>query len=168
MQSQSLFLILFILIIAPILIISSNHNLFFGLVAFVLFIAALRAIYKTLSGSKQETSEEEQSEKEELEDMIGLDAQKFGIGAKVVKNLIVILFYIYSLFYMQHIWLKAIALLLIGSTCINIKRDLTEPAQAGTISNQSRLYSVYTLAANIFTLLVLALVTYNKMVTPLF
>ncbi len=168
MQSQSLFLILFILIVAPILIISSNHNLFFGLVAFILFIAALRAILKTLSGSKEDVSDEDQSEKEELEDMIGLDAQKFGIGAKVVKNLIIILFYIYSLFFMHHMWLKAITLLLISSTCINIKRDLTEPAQSGTVKNQSRLYSVYTLVVSIFTLLVLALVTYNKLVTPLF
>ncbi len=168
MQSQSLFLMLFILIVAPILIISSNHNLFFGVVAFIMFIAALRSIFKALSGSKEDLSQEEESEKEELEEMIGLDAQKFGIGAKVVRNLVVILFYIYSLFYMQHVWLKAITLLLIGSTCINIKRDLTEPAQAGTANNQSRLYSVYTLAASIFTLIVLALVTYNKMVMPLF
>jgi hypothetical protein len=133
-----------------------------------MFIAALRSIFRTLSGSKENAGEEEQSDKEELEDMIGLDAQKFGIGAKVVKNLIIILFYIYSLFYMQHMWLKAIALLLVSSTCINIKRDLTDPVQTGTVKNQSRLYSAYTLAVSIFTLLVLALVTYNKMVTPLF
>jgi hypothetical protein len=125
MQSQSLILILFILIIAPILIISSNHNLFFALVAFAMFIASLRSITKALSGSQDDLSEDDEAEREEFEDMIGLDAQKFGVGAKVVKNLVVILFYIYCLFFIRHTWLKMIDLLLICSLSVNIKEDLT-------------------------------------------
>lgn len=118
MQLQGLMIMLFFTIAIPIIIMSANHNVFFILIALVLFIVSVRDIRNILMFMKDFKSqgdyvvEDDMSDEreivEELEDMTNINIRKFSIGISLAKSLIIILFFVYCSFYVEGLMLKAL------------------------------------------------------------
>lgn len=169
MQLQGFLLMLFIFLIAPIFLISTNHNVFFVLVAFILFFHSFRTIIGLFLGTQEnpDTSEEDET-KEDLEEIFNFDIKKFGVGAKVVKNLIFVLFFIYCLFYLKHFWLKILVAAIICSWSLNIMNSITDNESVEIHHGIISLKGLYIFSINAATLVVLAMVSYNKFINILF
>lgn len=114
MQLQGLMFMLFILLIVPVMVISTNHYIFFALMAIILIISSIKNIYTRFFDLDSEDEEDSDNEtEEEFEDLLNLDMKKFGTGIYIVKDLFVILFFLYCSFYLKSIFLKIDAALLI-------------------------------------------------------
>lgn len=118
MQLQGLMMMLFFTIVIPLIIISTNHNIFFILMALVLFVASLKDIQNSFSyfkGSRHkptafenDDASDEKEVIEELEGLTNVNIKKFSKGIGFVKNLIIILFFLYSSIYLDGLVYKSI------------------------------------------------------------
>ena len=113
MESKSL-LFLFVLVIAiPIFALSSNHELFFGIASLVVIIISVRNIVRLAADKSLEDDEPDEETVEELEDMMDIDAKKFGRGVSIICNMLIILLLIYSSFFLAALYMKIICALAI-------------------------------------------------------
>lgn len=162
MQLQGLMFMLFMLIIIPILILSTNHNVFFVVIAVALFLVSMRNMYTVLFHPAESPVESDDDMMEELEDAMNVDMKKFGTGAIVVRNLLFILFFIYCVFYVSSIWLKVLIFINIAhwvyDTVINISKS--EPGIAER--NKSRVRDAVFLLVNTSATLLITFVVCNK------
>lgn len=128
MQLQGLMFMLFLLLILPILALSTNHFIFFAVMAVILMVSSIKNIYnrffETDSGEDDEDIEDETEE--EFEDLLNLNMKKFGTGIHVVKDLFLILFFVYCSFYLSSILLKIPAALLILIQIHHIRNRLKQ------------------------------------------
>lgn len=113
MQLQGLMFMLFILLILPVLALSTNHIVFFVVMAVILTISSIKNIYTRFFDIVSEEDDSDNEAEEEFEDLLNVNMKKFGTGVYVVKNLFLILFFIYCSFYLKSILLKIDASLLI-------------------------------------------------------
>lgn len=166
MQLEGLIFIVLMLVIMPVISLSANHNVFFIVTAAILFIVSLRNIYGLVLNLDMESDTADDELLADLEESINLDMRKFGIGTKVVKNLIAILFFVYSLFYVYGFWLKIMILIIIlfwlynafhnmlpGNTDVKVKKSLR------------RIFNIF---INISTIFLIAVIAYNKFIKVIF
>ena len=113
MQLQGLLFMLFILLIIPISVLFTNHFIFFGVMAVIIVIGSIKNISLRFFDLDSEEDDTDNEEIEGFEDMLNIDMKKFGTGTYVVKNLFLILFFIYCSFYLKSILLKIDVALLI-------------------------------------------------------
>lgn len=113
MQSKSSIFIFLLIIMIPILAISTNHEIFFAVTSLLLAAVAVRYIYKQLSGESFSDNDIDDELEEELEELIHIDVKRVGIGISVAYNLLTILFLCYCAFFLDTILLKAVASLAI-------------------------------------------------------
>jgi len=126
MQLQGLMFMLFILLIIPVMALSTNHFIFFAIMAIILIITSIKSIYARFFhiDSREEDDDSDEEAEEEFEDLLKLDMKKFGTGIYIVKDLFIILFYVYCSFYLKSIILKIDAALLILIQIHHIKSVL--------------------------------------------
>ena len=126
MQLQGLMFMLFILLIIPVMALT-NHFIFFAIMAIILIITSIKSIYARFFDieSQEEDDDSDEDAEEEFEDLLNLDMKKFGKGIYIVKDLFIILFFVYCSFYLKSILLKIDAALLILIQIHHIKSVLT-------------------------------------------
>ncbi len=125
MQLQGLMFMLFILLIIPIMALSTNPFLFFAVMAIILIISSIKNIYSRFFDVEPGEDEDSDSEaEEEFEDLLNIDMKKFGVGIYVVKDLFLILFFLYCSFYVKSLFLKIDASLLILIQIYHIRSGL--------------------------------------------
>ncbi len=111
MQSKGSVLIFMAILALPVIAISTNHNIFFGVVAAAVTLASFRQIYSLLMLNGFKEHEIDEDLEEDLEELIDIDIRKFGAGLSVLINLIAILFLCYCAFFLDTVFLKGIAAL---------------------------------------------------------
>lgn len=109
MQSKSLAFLFIILLAIPIAALSSNHEIFFIVMSFIVTVISVRYIFRLLTGESLKGNGADEEMEEELEDLIEIDVKRFGKGVSVAGNLLAILFIFYCAFFLETIILKAVA-----------------------------------------------------------
>lgn len=109
MQSKSLVFLFIIIVALPIIALSSNHEIFFGVASLMILVISFRYIYRQHSGESLQNAEADEEMEEELEELIHIDVKRFGTGVSVVYNLFTILFLCYCAFFLDTLVLKAAA-----------------------------------------------------------
>lgn len=158
MQLQGLMLMLFIMVAIPLMVIFANHNMFFIIIALILFITSFKNIYKLLFNIAID-DEPDDDLTEELEDLMNIDMKKFGAGINTVKGLIVVLFLAYCIYFQVSLLLKLVtisALLLQVVNIINIKK--------GTIKSKTGLNGFRFHLSGIFNIVVIIFTFCNKFI----
>jgi hypothetical protein len=161
MQIREIMLLLIMLIIIPTAILTSNHDVFFIIVALVIFIASIRKAYFSAFNIEQNTEGTSDETVEDLEEMLNLNMKRFGTGTVVVKNLIIILFFLYCSFFTHVLWEKALITAVIlywihGTVNCLIAID-------GDASSHARITNkVVDIFINLVTVLIISIVAYIK------
>lgn len=156
MQSKGGVLIFMAILAFPIIAISTNHNIFFGIAAAAVTFASIRHIYSLVMLNGFQEHEIDEELEEDLEDLIGIDIQRFGAGLSVVLNLVVILFICYCAFFLEAVLLKAVAALAISLQVrfiIKKVRAKDSPFDKNEHKLQILLSSVSNITVVLFTLL---------------
>ena len=157
MQLQGLMFMLFILLIIPAMALFTNHFIFFAIMAVILIISSIKNIYLHFFDVDSEEDDDPDDEaEEEFEDLLNLNMKKFGIGIYVVKDLFLILFFVYCSFYLKSILLKIDATLLILIQIYHIKsilnRNNHEKKEANPLDrNQTLVSGILSLLLIVFT-----------------
>ncbi|NLD48398.1 MAG: hypothetical protein GX660_14605 [Clostridiaceae bacterium] len=161
MQLQRMLLILLMLIIIPIIIISSNDSAFFIILAIILSLASLKSIIENLFISIEDDIDLSDDMIDEIEDQTNLNIYKFGIGLSVIKDLVIILFFVYCNFYLYSFIYKIlftfVTLYWLNDLVSSIKNPDKNNSQLKGI--KVRFINVLT---NLSSLLIIIIVAYNK------
>lgn len=153
----------FMLIIAPIMMLFTNHNIFFIVIGFILWVASLKNIHTILFKSKKSSIQVEKSDVNDLESVIDIDLKKFGTGTKVVKNLMIILFLVYCSFFVNAFILKALTTAIIIYRIHIVLKSILNPKSILSVKN-SNLKSLLLILVNLTTIILIAIVTCNKFI----
>lgn len=124
MSIESMLMFILTLILIPVLLIASNDTLFFVVLGAILAFSALKSIHSTLFGSDTEYDDAEPGVLEEIEDLINFDLNKFKVLYKNSKSILVIVFFIYCMFYINLMWLKLLCAFVIVYWLGNINHNL--------------------------------------------
>lgn len=108
MQSKSAVFVLMLILAIPVLLISTNHELFFILASIIVTIASAGFIYASVSGNELHVNEEDEELEEELEDLMNIDIKKLGTGFSILYNMLNILLLCYCSFYLKAVIFKVI------------------------------------------------------------
>ena len=168
MQLQGLLMMLFVMIIIPIVVLSSNHTAFFVIVSAVLLVTSIRNIHSILFAVRGKPSEDNEAAAEEFELAYGLDVKKFGLGTRVVRTLITLLFLFYCMFFIHTPLFKSVILLLI--TCKLFELLSIELSVKGSrfLSHSPMLRNIYGLFTHSLHIVVIVVSLCNRFVRILF
>ncbi|MCX7749105.1 MAG: hypothetical protein N2645_19770 [Clostridia bacterium] len=155
MQLQGLMLMLFMLVIIPIIMLSSNHILFFVIISMVLFFASVRNLYALLINYEVESNETDEESLDDLETLFELDMKKFGAGVKVAKGLIIILFLVYCIFSTNYLALRVLCALIGLYWVYDIRTTMELDKNSELPKHENRLNSILFFAANAGMLIVI-------------
>ncbi|NLK87500.1 MAG: hypothetical protein GX279_08425 [Clostridiaceae bacterium] len=108
MQSKGSVFVFLAILVFPIIAISTNHQIFFGVIAAILTIVSFANIVNIAGGNSFDEQEIDEELEEELEDLVNIDIKMLGAGLSVVCNLIIILFLCYCAFFLENTLLKGI------------------------------------------------------------
>jgi glucan phosphoethanolaminetransferase (alkaline phosphatase superfamily) len=108
MQSKGSVFVFLAILAFPVIAISADHQIFFGVIAAILAMISLANIMSIVIGDGFEEQEIDEELEEELEDLVDIDLKMFGAGLSVASHLIVILFLCYCVFYLEGILLKGV------------------------------------------------------------
>ncbi|OPZ91717.1 MAG: hypothetical protein BWY74_01881 [Firmicutes bacterium ADurb.Bin419] len=109
MQLEGMLLLLTLIILIPILSIFSNDTAFFIILSLVLSFSSMKKIMTTFFPVVHEDDNETNELMAEIRDDIDLDFGKIKKGIKTVKALVIILFFIYTCFFLKLFLFKIIA-----------------------------------------------------------
>lgn len=126
MPLQGLMFLIFVFLIIPLLMLSTNQYIFFAVTAIVLTVISIRSIFTHFFSAAENEEDTQDDGIEELEDMFDLNIKKFGTGINVIKSLFLILFYVYCSFSFNSILMKLPAALLIVIQIHQIRTTLRE------------------------------------------
>ncbi len=158
MQSKGSVLIFLVILAFPIIAISTNHDLFFGIMAVIVAIISLMNIHRIIKKSSFNEQEIDEKLEEELEELADIDIKKIGNGLSVVYNLISILFLLYCSFFLETILLKSIASFAI---LLQIYFIIEKTKKNSGVFDKNRL-KPQVLLSNISNITVILLVLFNK------
>lgn len=162
MQLQGLILILFMIIIIPLSILFANDNVFFILLSILIIFTSVNGIYDKIFNFKTQSSNNKEEFSSDFKSELNIDIHKFGIGLSIAKNLIVILYLVYCTFFIELLFYKVLAALIISFRIFHVFKSISKqissinPLWLDTIKN------VYFVLIDIATILVIAVVSYNK------
>ncbi len=163
MHLQSLMIMLFILFIVPIVILFTNPNIFFVIIALVLVFISLRNIHTVLFNIYDDQDNEPDEELiEDLELSLNIDMRKFGKGIRVVIDLIFILFFVYSVFFINSVWIKALFGIIIFYWCTDIILILGKRHKITEILLTTRRVSTMIVLTNSITIILITIAICNK------
>lgn len=144
MPLQGLILLIFMFLIIPLLMLSTNQYIFFVVTAIILIIVSIKNIYKRLLNITEDEEDPENEDIEELEDMFGLNMKKFGTGINVVRSLFLILFYFYCSFNLNAIALRIPAAFLIIVQVHEIRTNLKQNKKVKLTTIPNRVFKITT------------------------
>jgi hypothetical protein len=159
MQLQGLLIMLFILAVIPIMILSSNHEIFFILMAVILLVSSVKNLYRGLLGANSGSLESDSDPEEDLEEILDLDMEKFGIGIDIAKSLITILFLAYCAFYLNFLFFKAATALAILLQVYFI----VEKIKAGPECEPAGIHGIGRMLSSLLTLVIVLFTVFNKL-----
>jgi hypothetical protein len=146
----------------PILLLSANHNVFFVLVGLILLFSSLKNIFVFFTDNKDSQDMEDEETIEDFEAASGFDMKRMGFGVKIALNLIIILFFIYSSFYLNPFWIKIIIALSILYRIFDINFILKSHKPGEKIQTLNSFNKFLYLASNIFAVFIIAAAAYLK------
>lgn len=167
MQLQGIMLLFIMLIMLPIVMLSANHNVFFVIVAIVLFISSIKNIFNLFFNREIELNKEDEELLEDIEITSDIDIRKFGSGLKVVTDLVIILFFLYCAFYMSVLWLKALIAFSILFRVIQIKYNVCENNLDTDFYELSVINKIFYTFSNLCTLFIIITTVYLKFLKAL-
>lgn len=167
MQLQGLMLMLFMLVIIPIMVIFSDHDIFFIIMSLILAVSSIKNIHSILFNAGHSIPEEDEELADDLEDMINVDVKKFGTGIKVAKNLLIILFFIYSFFYIGSFYLKLTTSLVILYKVYEIVNTITL-SNSNPIKSKSKVRDLIAVFANLGSVALIVFAACNKFIKMVF
>ncbi len=124
MQSKGSTFIFIAILAFPVIAISANHQIFFGVIAAILLAVSIANIYTIAKGTGFEEHEIDEELEEELEELVDIDLHMFGAGLSIICNLTIILFLCYCAFYLENIIFKGITVLSILLQLYFIQRKI--------------------------------------------
>jgi hypothetical protein len=168
MQSNGFSLMIFIFLALPVIILFSNHDIFFIIIALILIISSIKNLYQTIIKPPDIQSENESIFEDYGEDE-DLSSEGMGISARIVKNLVVILFYIYCTFFIYSIAFRAVVLIIILywlHDTINSPARPTDSTDISTppIKTNTSVQGALSFFVNIGSILMIIFVTCNKFI----
>lgn len=162
MQLRALILMLIMLILVPMVILSANHNVFFIITGLLLLILSMRNIHNYLFKVISEPDETEDELESELKESMDFDVKKFGAGTKVVKNLIIILFFLYCTFYINQLIFKMLLAFIIVYWIRDIMSNVVLKRAGDKEYGVNAVSGLFHLTTNIGTIILIILVAMAK------
>ncbi|NMB34171.1 MAG: hypothetical protein GX992_08110 [Clostridium sp.] len=106
-------MLIFIVVFLPLLIIASNDTLFFLVLGLVISFSALRSIQNAFAKAEPKDVDTNQDDIEDVEDFLNFDLNKFKILYQISKSILLIAFFVYCAFYLNHPYLKMLNVIVI-------------------------------------------------------
>jgi hypothetical protein len=113
MQSKGSVLIFLAILAFPLIALSTDHNIFFGVTAALVALTSIKSIHSLLMYRGFQEHEPDEELESDLDELIGIDIRKFGEGLSVVVNMVIIVFLVYCAFFLETLPLKGIVTLAI-------------------------------------------------------
>ncbi len=159
MSSKGSMLIFLAILAFPVIAISTNHNLFFGVFSAIVAVVSFRYLYFLLVSDEFEDQQPDEELEAELEELADIDMKVVGTGLSITFNLLVILYLIYCVFYLDTLVLKGVAAfaILLQLYFIMEKADFRKTAYD---KNRNRLQILLSSLSNI---VVVAFAVFNKL-----
>jgi hypothetical protein len=161
MQLQSLMIMMFMLIVLPIFVLFADHTTFFIVIALLLFSASLKNLREQIKGLHADRSQSMDEDNEEIDERTEKEIRTFEKGIVVIKNLMMILFFIYCLFFSNSLWLQlitsAVILYWLRDLAVNLLDDPEDYTEAGHPLSKA----VY-IVVNLCTLGLVLIAAYNR------
>jgi len=126
MELEKLILFLLMLVILPIMILSSNHNIFFIITGIIIIIISIRNLYIIIFKVNINEIDDEDEYLDDPYDSEEFNIAKIGLGTVVVKNLVVILFFVYCVFHINLYILKILISIIIAYYIYYLKNSINE------------------------------------------
>lgn len=164
MQLEGMLLLLVMIIIIPVLSIVSNDTAFFAILSLILSFTSIKNIINTFFPVINEEDEETKELLEELEDNVDFDIHKIGKGLEIAKALIIIVFFIYSSFFVDLILYKAaISFIIVYWIRYVVKSIKSKDDYVELYSDEDNSFfeKVLSLLINILSLIVILAAAYN-------
>jgi len=167
MQLQGLLFILFMMIAIPLTLLITDHNTFFVIIAIIIFTNNIKNISNIIFDNIQHIfiNNEENEDLNEIEEIINLDVKKIGKGARVVKVLVVILFFIYCIFYIKLFWMKSICVLLITYWSYSLFNTFKVDEHI-RIEYKTRIENFFSISIDLLSIIIILSVIYKKFYYP--
>lgn len=160
MSQQGLMLLFFVFCMIPVMILFTNHNIFFIVSALFLLVSSIGRIQAALSPQAFEASKVEEDDDTEADE--NPEIVRFNLGVKAVRNLIVVLFFIYCTFFSEGFVFKLMSAFAIVYWLRQTILDLTEGT--GMWERQNRPYErLASFTAGACSILLIAMVAYTKL-----
>lgn len=126
MSVNQLFVMLFMVIIFPMIILCINIDTFIIAMSALMIFTAVGNLYYLMTSST-EAHEQDELESEEMEqefweagDVLGINVHKLGYGFAIAVDILVIAYFMYSLFFTKLFIIKAVAIILIADWVYDI------------------------------------------------
>lgn len=109
MQLEGFLFLIFFLIVFPLMVLFTNHNVYFILVSLALLIISFRNIYDLFSKSSL-YDKVLNDDTDNVDDLYGIDIDRIEFAIFIAKKLFVILFALYCMILSYTLFQKAIAI----------------------------------------------------------
>lgn len=166
MQKQGLMIMLLMVVVLPFIILFSNHDMFFILIAFVLLVSSVLNIRDRISGIQLLDTEDEEAEMiEDFEDQVNLDLEKFGRGTRVARHSVAVVFFIYSSFYVQSVLLKVLISLILVYWINRIFEDIMGDRSPLVFTDRGTLRDIVVVtvsSASVFVIVAVSLIKFSS------
>lgn len=159
MQSKSAVFIIMLILAIPILLISTDHELFFILASTIVTITSASFIVASVSGTDLHINEEDEELQEELEDLMNIDIKKLGTGFSILYNMLNILLLCYCSFYLKSVIFKVIISIAVILQIFFIRKKYRENKP----DLDQKLIKPQMFAANVINIAVILFTVINKL-----
>ncbi|MGE4283281.1 MAG: hypothetical protein AB7G87_06115 [Clostridia bacterium] len=175
MSVKNLFMMIFMVVFFPAMIIFCNIDAFFLIMSVIIILLSLGSIRTLIISSQAEIDEEELEDEDEDEDgeesfaevgeALGIDARRLNYGFIIAMNLVIIIYFLYTFFITDILLLKAVAIILIADwiydligvidNMLNIGKDDID-GDDDEFTWKDRLYELYLWMHDIVTIIFIA------------
>jgi hypothetical protein len=163
MQEQGILVMLFVMFVMPMVLLFSNHDTFFIVIALILFISSAVSLKSKIFGKKVPMPSNEETELlDDVEEYVNLDLEKFGTGTKVFRHSIALIFFVYSSFYVESILFRVLIALVLVFWVYKILEDVLADGSPLLPVISPLLKDFLTIFTSAATLLIIIAVALNK------
>ncbi len=178
MSAKTLFIMLMMVTVFPLVIICYDTEAFFIFMSLILFFASISRVYH-IDLDIREYSIDEDDEYEDLDDELatvseelGINISKLGYGLIIAINALVIIYFSYTYFLADILLIKAIAIILIANwvydiiiTVDNIINNNKKNKEEDIPVWKYLISELYTLIHNLATIVYIVIIFYLKYIT---
>lgn len=157
MQLQGLILFFLIITIIPILMLFTEHNIFFAIMSVILFFSCFSKLKKLLFSTEKQDNEQDTDTSEEYESEFNIDIKKFTTGIDIVKKLTIILFFFYCIFFIDMFIFKVLTAFTIVVRLYEMINSIGSDKQTNTLHIR-----VLAFLSNAFSIFIILYTAYQK------